>query len=82
MDGEWQTWIVLGIVALAAVWMVRRFLGKSGGSCGGGCDCPGKTITPKRGGVMRALLGLLSCLAQFPSEPFPNSLSAAERMRG
>jgi hypothetical protein len=48
MDGDWQTWIVLGIVALAAVCMARRFLGKSGGSCGGGCDCPGKTITPKR----------------------------------
>jgi hypothetical protein len=48
MDGEWQTWIALGIVALAAAWMARRFLGKSGGSCGGGCDCPGKAITPKR----------------------------------
>jgi hypothetical protein len=48
MDGDWQTWIVLGIVALAAVCMARRFLGKSGRSCGGGCDCPGKTITPKR----------------------------------
>ena len=48
MDGEWQTWIALGIVALAAAWMARRFLGKSGGSCGGGCDCSGKTITPKR----------------------------------
>ncbi|MFQ3168034.1 MAG: hypothetical protein ACI8QI_000571 [Limisphaerales bacterium] len=47
MDGEWQTWIALGIVALAAAWMARRFLGKSKGACGGGCDCPAKTITPK-----------------------------------
>ncbi len=48
MGGDWQIWIVLGIVALAAVWISRRFLRKSGGSCGGGCDCSGKTITTKR----------------------------------
>ncbi|HJN90933.1 MAG TPA: FeoB-associated Cys-rich membrane protein [Verrucomicrobiota bacterium] len=48
MNGEWQTWIALGIASLAAAWLVRRFLEKSKGACGGGCDCAGKIITPKR----------------------------------
>ncbi|HJN82842.1 MAG: FeoB-associated Cys-rich membrane protein [Verrucomicrobiota bacterium] len=48
MDGEWQTWITLGIVVIAAAWVLRRFLGKSKGACGGGCDCEAKAITPKR----------------------------------
>jgi len=47
MDGAWQTWMALGIVSLAVASVLRRFIGKSKGACGGGCDCAGKGITTK-----------------------------------
>lgn len=45
MDGIWQDWVALGIVAVAAAWLLRRawrlFGGEREGRCGGGCaGCP------------------------------------------
>jgi hypothetical protein len=38
-----DTLVVLAIVAVAAWYVVRRFvsMGKGGGGCGCGCSCPG-----------------------------------------
>jgi len=49
MDGNWQTWTTLAIVAVAAFWMTRRLFGRVGGECGGACNCPRKGNIPKEG---------------------------------
>jgi hypothetical protein len=40
MNGDWQSWVTLGVVGLTAlVFAVRSMHKKKGGSCGAGCGC-------------------------------------------
>ncbi|NDV25358.1 FeoB-associated Cys-rich membrane protein [Desulfovibrio sp. JC010] len=32
--------IVFGAIALAVIYLARKWFGKGGGGCGCGCDCP------------------------------------------
>jgi len=40
MSAELQSWLALGVVAIAAVWLVRRWWMRRGHEHEG-CDCPG-----------------------------------------
>ncbi len=47
MSAELQTLLALAVVALAAVWLVRRaFAKKKHPGCGSGCACPAPKFTP------------------------------------
>jgi hypothetical protein len=40
MNGDWQSWVTLGVVVLTAlVFAVRSMSKKKGGGCGAGCGC-------------------------------------------
>ena len=44
MSSALQSIIALAIVAIAAIWLVRRSLAKKKAGCGGECGCPASDV--------------------------------------
>ncbi|MBE2216029.1 MAG: hypothetical protein IAE82_19300 [Opitutaceae bacterium] len=54
MSAELQSWLALGVVAIAAIWLVQRWWRRRGHEHEG-CDCPGARGNPDLARIKKKL---------------------------